>query len=443
MTKCALYARVSSDRQAREGDSIPAQLDALHKYAKDHNYQIIGTFIDDGISGTKNDRDELQNLLKLVESDQVDLILVTKMDRLHRSLRNFLNMQDLLQKHNCHWLAIWEPIYDSSTPQGRMIINTMMNLAEFEAGQTSDRIRQVQAFKVSKGEVISGTCTPGYRIEDKHYVLDPDKVDAVRLAFDVFNRTGSFAETIRATYGTGLPTTTNGIKNMLRREIYIGKRYGLDGFAPALIDVETFESVQKQIKMERRPSRSKHEYLFSGLLVCAECGAVMASHPRKERGKVKLAYRCPKHFQRTVKQCDNTKVVYEDVLERFLVAQFPALVIDQIEVLEAKQAPIRSAQRERERIERRLDRLKDLYLDEQIDLEEYRKDKEHLLAELDAVRLEGNTDTSAIDALKSLVGLDLTEIYADLTKPEKRLFWRSVVKQIRFDKNRNFFVDFV
>ena len=443
MTKCALYARVSSTVQAREGDSIPAQLDALHKYAKDHNYQIIGTFIDDGISGTKNDRDELQNLLKLVESDQVDLILVTKMDRLHRSLRNFLNMQDLLQKHNCHWLAIWEPIYDSSTPQGRMIINTMMNLAEFEAGQTSDRIRQVQAFKVSKGEVISGTCTPGYRIEDKHYVLDPDKVDAVRLAFDVFNRTGSFAETIRATYGTGLPTTTNGIKNMLRREIYIGKRYGLDGFAPALIDVETFESVQKQIKMERRPSRSKHEYLFSGLLVCAECGAVMASHPRKERGKVKLAYRCPKHFQRTVKQCDNTKVVYEDVLERFLVAQFPALVIDQIEVLEAKQAPIRSAQRERERIERRLDRLKDLYLDEQIDLEEYRKDKEHLLAELDAVRLEGNTDTSAIDALKSLVGLDLTEIYADLTKPEKRLFWRSVVKQIRFDKNRNFFVDFV
>jgi hypothetical protein len=112
-------------------------------------------------------------------------------------------------------------------------------------------------------------------------------------------------------------------------------------------------------------------------------------------------------------------------------------------VVEAKQAPIRSAQQERERIERRLDRLKDLYLDEQIDLEEYRKDKEHLLAELESVQLEETPDTSQIDALKSLVGLNLEEVYADLSRAEKRLFWRSVVKQIRFDKNRNFFVEFV
>lgn len=90
-----------------------------------------------------------------------------------------------------------------------------------------------------------------------------------------------------------------------------------------------------------------------------------------------------------------------------------------------------------------MERLKDLYLDEQIDLDEYRNDKEHLLAELESVQLEETPDTSAIDALKSLVGLDLTEIYADLTKPEKRLFWRSVVKEIRFDSERNFFVDFV
>jgi hypothetical protein len=118
-------------------------------------------------------------------------------------------------------------------------------------------------------------------------------------------------------------------------------------------------------------------------------------------------------------------------------------VIDQIEVLEAKQAPIRSAQKERERIERRLDRLKELYLNELITLDEYRNDKEHLMTELESVSIGEEPDTSAIDALKSLVGLDLTEIYADLSRAEKRLFWRSVVKQIRFDKNRNFFVDFV
>lgn len=442
--RVALYARVSSDRQAREGDSIPAQIDALNKYAKEHNYQIIGTFIDDGISGTKDDRDELQNLLRMVEADKVDLILFCKLDRWFRSIRHYINTQAILDAHHVDWLAIWEPVYDTTTPAGRLIVNQMMSIAQFEAENTGSRIRQIQAYKVANREVISGTCTPGYRIENKHYVVDPEKADAVRLAFDTFNQTGSYADTIRATYGTGLPTTANGMKNLLKREIYIGRAHDLDDFAPALIDVDTFQSVQKQINMQRRQSKCKHVYLFSGLLKCAECGAVMASLARKRSGRnIHLMYRCPKHYQRTVKTCSNAKIVYESVLERYLVAQFPALVINQIEVLEAKQKPIRSAQAERERIERKIDRLKDLYVNDLIDLEEYKTDKERLLADLASIPTEQQADETALDALRSLVGLNLEEIYTGMTRAEKRLFWRSVVKEIRFDKDRNFFVDFV
>lgn len=445
MTKrTALYVRVSSDRQAREGDSIPAQVDALNKYAKEHKFQIIGTFIDDGISGTKNDRDELQNLLRLVETDKVDLILFCKLDRWFRSIRHYINTQAILDAHHVDWLAIWEPVYDTTTPAGRLIVNQMMSIAQFEAENTGSRIRQIQAYKVANREVISGTCTPGYRIEAKHYAVDPDKADAVRLAFDTFNRTGSYADTIRATYGTGLPTTSNGMKNMLRREIYIGRAHGLDDFAPAIIDADTFQSVQKQIKMQRRPSKAKYDYLFSGLLKCAECGAVMASLARKRSGRnIHLMYRCPKHYQRTVKTCDNAKIVYESVLERYLVGQFPSLVINQIEVFEAKQRPIRSAQAERERIERKIDRLKDLYVNDLIDLEEYKADKERLLTDLASIPTEQRADETALEALRSLVGLNLEEIYTGMSRAEKRLFWRSVVKEIRFDSERHFFVDFV
>lgn len=441
MKRVALYCRVSSDRQAKEGDSIPAQLDALRKYAKENRYDVVGEYVDDGISGTKDKRDELQRLLDAVRADRVDLIIVTKMDRLHRSLRNFLNMQDLLQKHGCNWLAIWEPIYDSSTPQGRMIINTMMNLAEFEAGQTSDRIRQVQSYKVKQREVISGTVTPGYRIEDKHLVID-DKADAVKLAFETYNKTGSFADTIRATYGMGLPTTSNGMKQLLTREIYTGRSHGLDDFAPRIIEDSLFDSVQRQISLHRR-QKSDRVYLFSGLLRCAECGAVMAACSRqKSYGSRHLMYRCPKHFQRAVKQCDNSKIVYESVLERYLVGQFPTLIIDQINVLEAKQGPIQSLQAQREKIARKIERLKELYLNELMTMEEYKTDKERLQKDLDAIPLQ-DTAESSIDALKSLVGLNLEEIYTDMSRPEKRLFWRTVVKEIRFDRERHFFVDFV
>ena len=80
MIKAALYLRVSSDIQAKEGDSIPAQRDALRKYAKEHGMIIAGEYVDDGISGTKySQRDELQRMLSDVEAGKIDIIIFTKL----------------------------------------------------------------------------------------------------------------------------------------------------------------------------------------------------------------------------------------------------------------------------------------------------------------------------------------------------------------------------
>ena len=106
MKRTAIYMRVSTARQAEEGDSIPAQREALTKYAQEHHYILVGEYLDDGISGTKDERDEFQRMLSDVRSGKIDLILITKLDRIHRSLRNFLNMQDVLDKYHCDWLAI-------------------------------------------------------------------------------------------------------------------------------------------------------------------------------------------------------------------------------------------------------------------------------------------------------------------------------------------------
>lgn len=443
MTRTTLYCRVSSDKQAHEGDSIPAQLDALNKYAIEHNFQIIGTFVDDGISGTKDDRDELQNLLRLVEADQVDLILVTKMDRLHRSLRNFLNMQDTLQKHHCNWLAIWEPIYDSSTPQGRMIINTMMNLAEFEAGQTSDRIRQVQAYKVQQREVISGNVTPGYRIENKHLVVDPEKADAVRLCFDTYLRTESLTAASKAVQGMGLPRSINGIKHLLMREVYTGRAYGLDDYCEPIIDRETFDAVQRLLPLNVK-SNTRRVYLFSGLLRCKDCGCVMAGLTRKrDKRKPATLYRCARHYQRAGHFCSNGKQVTEGVLERQLLSMLPELVIQQVEIEEDRKQVSVDVERQRKSLERKIDRLKELYINELIDMEEYRTDKTRLLAELDALEDAQTPSETPANALLELVGMNVEEIYQTFSKAEKRTFWRSLIDTIWFDHERVFSFVFV
>ena len=141
--RVALYARVSTDQQVRDGDSIQAQLSALKSYCEKNGYEIAGIYTDDGISGTLlNERDELQRMLDDVRSGKIDLLIFTKLDRYFRNLKHYLNTQEVLDKYNVPWIAIWEN-YETRTPQGRLMVNQMLSFAQFEAEQTGQRINQV------------------------------------------------------------------------------------------------------------------------------------------------------------------------------------------------------------------------------------------------------------------------------------------------------------
>ena len=132
MKKTAIYIRVSSDRQVQEGDSIAAQRDALIKYVNDRpDLVLAGEYLDDGVSGQKDKRDELQRLLDDVRQNRIDLIIFTKLDRWFRSVRHYTATQEVLDRHSVTWTAIWESIYDTTTPQGRLIVNQMMSIAQF------------------------------------------------------------------------------------------------------------------------------------------------------------------------------------------------------------------------------------------------------------------------------------------------------------------------
>lgn len=436
--RAACYVRVSSDKQAKDGDSIPAQLDALRKYIRKYRYECVGEFVDDGISGTKYDRDEFQKMLDLVETGKVDIILVTKMDRLHRSLRNFLNMQDVLDRNRCHWKAIWEPSYDTTTPQGKMIVNTLINLAEFEANQTGQRIRQVQAYKVKQKEVISGNTSPGYSIVNKHLVVNDD-ADDVKRAFEIYDRTNSLAETVRAMAGTNLPQTSAGMKNMLMRSWYVGEAYGVSDFCPAIVDRALWERVQVALKRNIKGNQ-RHVYLFSGLLRCADCGCVMAGLTRtRDRRRPTSLYRCAKHFQRVAEKCPNAKIITENVLERELLAMLPNIIIEQVEVHEKRQAPVVSYERQKASLEKKIERLKVLFINDEISLEEYRVDKATIMLQIE--QLAPVKPSEPPQAVLALQGLNISEIYETLTKEERRAFWRGIIKEIRFDHDRHFFFD--
>lgn len=448
MKKTAIYCRVSTARQEKEGDSIPAQLDALRDYIRQRDDLIpAGEYIDAGISGTKNDREELQRLLDDVKNDKIDLIIFVKLDRWFRSIKHYINTQDILEKHNCNWLAIWEPIYDSSTPQGRMIINTMVNLAQFEAENTGSRIRQVFEYKAAQGEVLSGKIPFGYRITDKRLTLDPAAAPIVRAIFEEYARSNSLADAVRLAGDLGRLTDCRSIKRLLTNSKYAGEYRGNPAYCPAIIDKATFDAVQ--IALSRNVKKSqKRTYIFSGLLVCSECGRRLAGtwHTTTRKGKQyhHILYRCAGHFA-PVPKCSQGRTISETSVEKAVLKAIK-LEVDKITIEQSKprqNSAKRATAAKEKAINRKLERLKAAYLGGAIPLDEYKMDRERLTEELSRVRAQIPPESVSSVRLDKIYTSDFESVYGALNAQEKRRLWRSVIREIRMDGEKNLDIIFL
>lgn len=441
MKRAALYCRVSTDQQVNEGDSIQAQLSALRKYASNHNYEIAGEFVDDGVSGTLLDgRDELQRLLEEVKKRNVDLILFTKLDRYFRNLKHYLNTQEVLDKFGVPWIAIWEN-YETKTPQGKLMVNQMLSFAQFEAEQTGQRINQVFSYKKTKREALSGKVPYGYKIVDKHIVPDPEKAEIARRAFGTYIETGNMCETLRQVQGNGMPTTQRGLKCMLRNRKYIGEAYGDDKYIEPIIDRDVFDEVQHMLEMNIKPKRV-YTYVFSGLVWCSDCGRKMTGTTDEYKAKkirYKL-YRCMYHY-RPVPTCGCTASLNEAKLEKHLVKNLEELSFESIQ--ESGSLNSDDIMKQIENEEKRLSRLKELYVNELITLDEYKHDAEDYRGRIaDLKRKLSNYSTDSKNALKQLIGANLADWYWTLSEDEKRSLWRSVISKIWYGSDKKLRIEF-
>ena len=439
--RVAIYCRVSTDQQVRDGDSIQAQLSALRSYSEKHGYDIAGEYIDDGVSGTLlNERDELQHLLDDVKAGKIDILIFTKLDRYFRNLKHYLNTQEILDKYNVPWVSIWEN-YETKTPQGRLMVNQMLSFAQFEAEQTGQRINQVFSFKKQNHEVLSGKIPYGFKIVDKHLVPDPEKAEIIRNVFKTYIATGSICETLRQHQGNGMPTTQRAIKLLLQNRKYIGECYGIENYHEPIIDIDTFDAVQDMLSRNIRKERTFY-YIFTGLVYCPDCGKRMTGTTDVYKAK-KIRYKtyqCMGHY-RTIPNCGNTRSLNELKLEKYLVKNLENLAFAEVSAKDKKKAV--SYEKQITATEKKISKLKELYVNELITLDEYKHDVEHYRAHIATLRKEAKkykgTDQNA---LKTLVGTNLADWYWTLDDHEKRTLWRSVVDKIWYGYDKVLRVEF-
>lgn len=135
--RVALYARVSTLGQGQDPE---VQLQPLRRLAEQRGWQVIGEFVDIGVSGAKESRPQLDKLMLAAKAGELDVIAVYKFDRFARSTRHLLGALDEFRQSHVDFVSLTESV-DTSTPVGRMVFTFLGAVAEFERCLIVERVK--------------------------------------------------------------------------------------------------------------------------------------------------------------------------------------------------------------------------------------------------------------------------------------------------------------
>lgn len=406
--RVALYARVSTEEQSLHGLSIEAQLAALREWAAGQT--VVGEYVDAGISAriSIKKRPELSRLLRDVEAGKVDLVAFTKLDRWTRNIREYYKAEDVLDAHGVAWKALHED-YETQTAAGRLKTNIMLAVAQDEADRTSERVKAVFAEKRRKGLAVNGRTPFGLDYDEGKVKpnADAEKVTALFRYFIAERNVTALAA--RSPDILGRPYTPRGIKTLLQNEKYV---------AAGIVPPETFRNVQNilQNRATRRGS-TKRTYLFSGLLACPVCGYRLTVHTRVWKDVPYVYYRCDRSDK--LGRCSWHGSVRETELEDYLRRHLLTAVAQRnLRITKAAKKPVNV-----ESLQKKLDRLTDLYVEGSIDKADFDLRAAPLRDAIKTARLTPHeADTDEIRAA--------LDVYTSLSKAAQKAFWSALIKRI-------------
>lgn len=435
--KVGLYARVSTDEQAKEGYSIGAQCKKLQQYAELNDWSGV-LYVDDGYSAKDLNRPQAIQLFKDIEDKKIDTVVVYKLDRLTRNVKNLYELMDLFDKNDCKLISLTESL-DTSSASGRFFITMLGAMAQWERETIGERtfVGMKEAIKAGK---VNGRTPFGYRKVDGKFTIHEQEAEMVRTIFDKYNRGMGVDTIIKDFQKDGLvpidkPWDATKVFRILESRAYIGDfvvtfRDGEvnvnKGVFPPIVSNELFNSANEMLQRKKRLHvRAKGTArLFSGVLTCANCGGdIFGENPNG------LRYKCKNKFKLDGCSCGTFK---EEELEREFL-KYMRIDFDSMNdstVGATKNTPTTS----KIKLAKELDRIKSIKLknhtafeNDLISLEDYKKRIQELNEqELEITELMGKlSDIPKIFALKDK---DFELMWNSLDRSDKR---NMVLKYIR------------
>lgn len=253
--RAAIYTRVSTEEQAKEGFSLDAQLDKLRSYCKARDWVIAGEYVDDGYSGRKIKRPAYLKMLE--EMDKWDALLVIKMDRIHRNSKNFMFMMEQLNKNKKEFVSMSES-FDTSTAIGRFVMNIIQGIAQLESEQIGERvyIGMEQKARINGG-MLGFNIPYGYDYQDGKLSINENESPIIKKIYFWYLEGKSMGEIVEMLNDAHVPTKNRGlwakkmISTILKNPIYCGylhwEKYVNKSDHDPIIPVQSFNTVQQCI----------------------------------------------------------------------------------------------------------------------------------------------------------------------------------------------------
>ncbi len=407
---CGLYLRVSTEDQAREGFSLPEQKERLETFCKFKGYEIVDYYEDAGISAkTGNYRPEFERLKEDIKSKRINTIIALKLDRITRSIFDWEKLMTFLDENDAYIDCANDEV-NTTNANGKMISRLLMSVSQNEIERTSERTKVGLAGAIKQGHLPS-QAPLGYKHENKKLVIDYSTKDVVVRIFELYYNGNSYQTISNILNEEQVLGKTNWrdstITAILENEVYKGdfvhgKRTKhptyYENVVEPLVSKEMWEDCQAQKKKNSRAYQRTLNYLFLQKIRCPKCNNLMGGKAtKKKNGNVYYYYYCndcklnlkenviEEYFENFI----NEIVEYDSVVNQFFLPMIKQKFDEPKELLE----------KELDKQNAKLDRIRKAYISGAFDLEEYNAEKKIVDEAISKIQSELNT-TNITEELK-------------------------------------------
>lgn len=337
--RCAVYTRKSTSAGLeKDFNSLDAQREACEAFIKSQpGWKTVDARYDDGgYTGANLDRPAFKRLLADIEAGKIDVVVCYKIDRVSRSLLDFLDLMRRFERQGTALVSITQN-FSTADAMGRLVLHMLASFAEFERAMIAERTRDKISAARRKGKWTGGPTPYGYRLVGGKLTVDDREAEIVRVIFDGYRRERSFVRLIDQLTEAGQTRrdglwTKDALLRVLKNPVYAGRiRGGSETYVgehTAIVEPEGFDEVQAMFgQAEHFLKRRSPSYLLRGIARCGTCGEALTPASTKKGMRRYRYYRCDTRSKRGSGSCTG-KNMPARLLEDAVVARLGEAVSD-------------------------------------------------------------------------------------------------------------------